>query len=272
MDLDKKTLSQMLETAIVSARLAGQKATEELACAKASVKNGDELVTQTDAKCQQIIIDRIKETHPDHGFIAEEGGDQKIFKRSPRGSEDFWWVIDPIDGTTNFVHHIPLFAVSIALCYQGRPVVGVIFSPATDSMFTAVAGGGAYLNSRRITAGEEKINTFASVGLCSTFEATVPPWASWVMQNTKYRNLGSVATHIAYVAKASFIAAICPAGPKLWDIAAATLIAESAGAIVTDWAGKKLFPLDLESYQGQKFQLLAGNTGAHAEFLKLLAS
>ena len=187
-------------------------------------------------------------------------------------TEKYYWVIDPIDGTTNFVHHIPLFAVSIALCYQGRPVVGVIFSPATDSMFTAVAGGGAYLNSRRITAGEEKINTFASVGLCSTFEATVPPWASWVMQNTKYRNLGSVATHIAYVAKASFIAAICPAGPKLWDIAAATLIAESAGAIVTDWAGKKLFPLDLESYQGQKFQLLAGNTGAHAEFLKLLAS
>ena len=150
---EREDLSRMLETAVVAARLAGQYAMEHLNYAKTTVKNGFELVTDADPKCQQIIIDRIKETFPDHGFIAEEGKNGKILKQPPRGDEPVWWVIDPIDGTNNYSHKILLFTVSIAAMFEDSPIVGVIFEPATDSMFTAVKDGDAQLNGRRI-AGE----------------------------------------------------------------------------------------------------------------------
>jgi len=271
MVLEQKDLSRMLETAIVAARLAGQRAMEELSFIKASVKNGRELVTQADARCQQIIVERIKETYPDHGFIAEEGGEGRIFKQPPRGAELLWWVVDPIDGTNNFAHRILLFTVSIAVMYQGEPIVGVIFEPATESMFTAVKGGEAQLNGRRITASEEKMNEFSSVGLDSHFDDGVPSWACEIIQRTRFRNFGTTALQFAYVAKGSLIATIV-SNPKLWDIAAGALIAETAGAIVSDRQGKKIFPIDLDSYEGEELQVMTANKKVHTELLKLLKS
>ncbi|MCH7559667.1 MAG: inositol monophosphatase [Planctomycetes bacterium] len=262
-------MSRILETAIVAARLAGQRAMEEINYIKVSVKNGNELVTQTDARCQKIIIDRIKENYPDHGFIAEEGDQGKMFKQSPRGDQQLWWVIDPIDGTNNFAHRMLFFTISIAVLYEGQPIVGVIFEPATDSMFTAVKGQEAQLNSRRITASEETMDKFSSVGLDSHFDNGVPSWTCEIMQRTKFRNLGTTALQLAYVAKGGLIATIA-SDPKLWDIAAGAVIAEAAGAIVTDWQGKKIFPLDLESYEAQQFQLLTANKKVHPKLLELL--
>ena len=259
----------MLESAIVAARLAGQRAMEEINFIKASVKNATELVTQADARCQKIIIDRIKETYPDHGFIAEEGDEGKIFKQSPRGDELLWWAIDPIDGTNNFAHRMLLFTISIAVVYQGEPIVGVIFEPATDSMFTAVKGGEAQLNSRRILAGKEKMNQFSSVGLDSHFDNGVPGWVCEIMQRTRFRNLGTTALQLAYVAKGGLIATIA-SDPRIWDITAGAVIAEAAGAIVTDWQGGKIFPVDLDSYEGQMFQVIAANKKVHPEILKLI--
>ena len=271
MVLEQGDLSMMLETAIAAARLAGQRAMEELRFIKVSIKNDSELVTQADAQCQQIIINRIKETYPDHGFIAEEGDEGRIFKQPPQGDGLLWWVIDPIDGTNNFAHRMLLFTVSIAVIHKGEPIVGVIFEPATDSMFTAVKGGEAQLNGRRITAGEETMNAFSSVGLDSHFDDGVPGWACEIMQRTRFRNLGTTALELAYVAKGSLIALIVNR-PKLWDIAAGALIAEAAGAIVSDWQGGKIFPVDLDSYQGQKFQTIAANKKVHAELLQLIKS
>ena len=271
MVLEQRNLSRMLETAIVAARLAGQRAMEEINFIKVSIKNNSELVTQADARCQQIIVDRIKETYPDHGFIAEEGGESEIFKQPPRGSEAVWWVIDPIDGTTNFAHRMLLFTISVAVMYQGEPIVGVIFEPATDSMFTAVKGGEAQLNSRRITASKDKIDKFSSIGLESHFDSGVPSWTCEVMQRTKFRSLGSVALQFAYVAKGSLIATIASC-PKLWDIAAGAMIAEAAGAIASDWQGDKIFPVDLDSYEGAELQVITANKKVHAELLKLLKS
>ena len=105
----------MLETAIVAARLAGQRAMEEINYVKTSVKNSTELVTEADRRCQEIIVDRIKEDYPDHGLIAEEGEEGKIFKQVPRGKEALWWVIDPIDGTNNYAHRMLFFTVSIGV-------------------------------------------------------------------------------------------------------------------------------------------------------------
>ncbi len=269
MPLEQRDLSSMLETAIVSARLAGQRAMEEINYIKASVKNGTELVTQADARCQKIIIDRIKENYPDHGFIAEEGDQGKIFKQPPRGDRQIWWAIDPIDGTNNFAHRMLFFTNSVAAIYQGEPIVGVIFEPATESMFTAVKGGEAQLSSRRISASEETMDKFSSIGLDSHFDNGVPGWVCEIMQQTRFRNLGTTALQLAYVAKGGLIATIA-SDPKLWDIAAGTVIAEAAGAIVTDWQGGKIFPLDLESYESQQFQVIASNKKVHPKLLEFL--
>lgn len=269
MTIEQRNLSSMLETAIVAARLAGQRAMEEINYIKVSVKNTTELVTQADAKCQKIIIDRIKENYPDHGFIAEEGEDGKLFKQTPRGAEQFWWVIDPIDGTNNFAHRMLFFTVSIAVMHEGQPLVGVIFEPATESMFTAVRGGEAQLDGRRITASEESIDKFASVGLESHFEGGAPNWARELMERTRFRNLGSTALQLAYVAKGSMAATIANT-PKLWDIAGGAAIAEAAGALFTNWQGQKIFPVDLDSYDGQKFQVIVTNKKVHSEIVELL--
>ena len=271
MVLKQKDLSDMLEIASVAARLAGQHAMKELGFIKVSIKNDSELVTQADAQCQQIIINRIKETYPDHGFIAEEGDKGKIFKQPPRGTELFWWVIDPIDGTNNFAHQMLLFTVSIAVMHKGKPIVGVIFEPATESMFTAVKGGKAQLNGRRITVSEEMMNAFSSVGLDSNFDDGVSGWTCKIMQKTRFRNLGTTALQLAYVAKGGLTATIAQ-HQKLWDIAAGTLIAEAAGAIVSDWQGGKIFPVDLDSYQGHEFKVITANKKVHAKLLQLMKS
>ena len=269
MELQQRDLSRMLETAIVAARLAGQRAMEEINYIKTSVKNGNELVTQADARCQKIIIDRIKETYPDHGFIAEEGEHGKMFKQSPRPDQKIFWAIDPIDGTNNFAHRMLFFAVSIAAIYQGEPIVGVIFEPATESMFTAVRGGEAKLNSRRITASEESMDKFSSVGLDSHFDDGVPSWTCEIMQRTRFRNLGTTALQLAYVAKGGLVATIA-SDAKLWDIAAGAVIAEAAGAVVTDWQGGKIFPIDLENYESRQFPIIAASKKVHPKIVELL--
>ncbi|OHB62137.1 MAG: hypothetical protein A2168_05650 [Planctomycetes bacterium RBG_13_50_24] len=269
MALEQRDLSSMLETAIVAARLAGQHAMEEINYIKASIKNATELVTQADAQCQKIIIDRIKENYPDHGFIAEEGVEGKLFKQPPRDKDKLWWVIDPIDGTNNFAHRMLFFTVSIGVMYEGKPIVGVIFEPATDSMFTAVKNREAQLNGRRITASEEAIDKFASVGLESHFDDGAPNWACELMKRTRFRNLGSTALQVAYVAKGSMVATVANT-PKLWDIAGGAAIAEAAGALFTNWQGQKIFPVDLDGYEGHKFQVITANKKVHPEIVKLL--
>jgi myo-inositol-1(or 4)-monophosphatase len=273
MELDHGKLSRLLETAIVAARLAGQRAMEEISYIKTSIKNGNELVTQADGHCQKIIIDRIKETYPDHGFIAEEGSEGKIFKQAPRGDEPIWWVIDPIDGTNNFAHGMLLFTVSIAAMYEGEPIVGVIFEPATESMYAAVKEGEAQLNGRRINASEETINEFASTGLDShfEFESGAMNWLREIIKRTRFRNLGTTALQIAYVAKGSMIATIVNT-PKLWDIAAGAIIAEMSGAVITDWQGQKIFPVDPTGYEGRQFKTIVANRNVHSQIVELIKS
>lgn len=269
MVLEQKDLSRMLETAIVAARLAGQRAMEEIDYTKTSLKSATELVTQTDARCQKIIIDRIKENYPDHGFIGEEGDGGKLFKQPPRGEDLIWWVIDPIDGTNNFSHRMLLFAVSIGVMYEGEPIIGVIFEPATESMFTAVVGGEAQLNGRRITASQDEMDKFASVGLDSHFENGVPAWTCELIQRTRFRNLGTTALQLAYVAKGSLVATIANT-PKLWDFAAGLVIAESAGAVTTDWQGQRILPIDLDQYSGQAFPILTASEKVHPQIVEML--
>jgi myo-inositol-1(or 4)-monophosphatase len=267
MSLEQADLRLILETAIVTARLAGQHAMEQMNYVKSARKTETELVTQADVECQRIIIQRIKETFPDHGFIAEEGDKGRLFKQQPRSEPAIWWAIDPIDGTNNFAHGVRVFTVSVAALADGEPVAGVIFDPATYGTFTAVKGGEAQLDGRHIIAGEEPLGPLTHVGLDSHFSGGVPPWACRIMQETRFRNFGTTALHLAYVANGG-LAAMVAGTPRLWDVAAGTLIAEAAGAVITDWKGRKLFPIDLDAYEGQTFQVLAGNPKAHPTILE----
>ncbi|MBM4023855.1 MAG: inositol monophosphatase [Planctomycetes bacterium] len=266
MSLEQKDLSEILEAAVVAARLAGQHALEQMGYVKAVKKNEGELVTQADAQCQKIIIQRIRETFPDHGFIAEEGEEGRMFKRAPLSDPPIWWAIDPIDGTNNFAHGIPVFTVSVAALFEGEPVVGVVFQPAGDSMFTAVKGGEAQLDGRRIWAGDEEIGPLTSVGLDSHFDDALPAWVCRIIQQSRFRNFGTTALHLAYVARGGLVAALM-CTPKLWDIAAGVALAEAAGAVVTDWKGERVFPIDLDRYEGQSFRLVAANRKTHPDIL-----
>jgi len=268
---EQTELSRMLETAIVSARLAGQRAIEQINFVTARVKNDEQLVTNADLQCQQLIVERIKKSYPDHGFIAEETAKGEIFKQPPRGTEPVWWIIDPIDGTNNFAHGVPVFTVSIAAIYQGQPIIGVIFEPGTESMFTAFAQGHSQLNARHITAANDSISPFTSIGIDSHFDNPIPDWTAQIMQRSRFRNFGSAALQLAYVAMGGLIAAVaCKA--KLWDIAAGALMCRLAGAKVTDFHGKNIFPIKPEDYAGQGFNIIAANQKTYPELLAIIQS
>jgi len=268
MALEHTDISRMLEVAVVAARLAGQRAMEEIRYVKSSIKNDREIVTQADQICQDLIINRIKETYPDHGFIAEEGAGGKIFKQPPRASEAVWWIIDPIDGTNNYAHGLLCFTVAIAALYEGQPIVAVIFEPATESMFTAAKGTDAQLNASRITVSSEDINRFAGFGIDTHFKPEHAAGVNEVMRKTKFRTLGSGSLHFAYVAKGALLGTIAM-GAKLWDIVPGALLIANAGGILTDLDGNEVFPFDLENYTGGEYNVLAAGKKTHAAFLEI---
>jgi myo-inositol-1(or 4)-monophosphatase len=266
---EQNDVQKMLEVATAAARLAGAQAIKDINSSKVSIKNANELVTQTDPLCQQMIIDHVSKHFPDHGFIGEEGANGKLFKQSPRGNEKFWWVIDPIDGTNNFIHRIPSFSVSIGVMYEGRPIVGVIFDPNTNSMFTATRHGQTQYNGTKVTVSNDPIDEFGSVAIDSNLQGTLPSGIVQIMLRTRFRNLGSTALHLSYVATGGLVGAIVVC-PKLWDIAAGALLVEQAGGIVTGWDGRNLFPFDLDNYDGKPIKTLAANPKVHPEMVQLL--
>ena len=270
MSISHTELSPMLETAVVAARLAGQRAMEELRYVHTSVKNGSEIVTQADPICQKIIVDRIRETYSEHGFIGEEGEDGNLLSIPPRSGTPIWWVIDPIDGTNNFANGMLCFSVSIAAMLDGKPIVGVIFEPATDSMYTAAVDMDAALNGSRITVNQDEINRFASFGVDSHPLESIEAGKQKIMAQTRYRCLGSTALHLAYVARGAMIGTVSPAA-KLWDIAAGIILVERAGGIVTNVEGTPLLPVDLGSYNTEPLPTLATNQKIHGRVLEIFA-
>ncbi|MFC1763766.1 inositol monophosphatase family protein [Planctomycetota bacterium] len=269
--IDPAQLEAMLKTSIGAARQAGDYALRHVSEARISIKSGttgEELVTQIDKRCQEIIIDIIHERYPDHGFIGEEGELGKIFKRPPADPDSVWWVIDPIDGTNNFARGLEIFAVSIGAMHQGRPVAGVIYCPSMDALFTGIQNGAALLNGQPIEASTDEISHFTSVGLDGHQGETMPSWFVTLMKRSRFRNLGSAALHIAYVANGAMVATVIGL-PKLWDIAAGAIIAERAGARITNWQGEDLWPMNLEDYQGEKICCIVANAKAHPEIVAL---
>jgi myo-inositol-1(or 4)-monophosphatase len=269
MSLPHTELSRMLETAIVAARLAGQRAMEELRYIRKTFKNDNELVTQADPICQKLIIDCIRENYPDHGFLAEEGPDGKVYCIPPRSGEPIWWVIDPIDGTNNFANGLLCFCVSVGAMLEGKAILGVIFDPTTDSMYTAAQDMDAQLNGSRIVVSEDDITPFSSFAIDSQKHPKTDVGTNQIMQLTRFRCLGSTALHMAYVARGAMIGMVTTSA-RLWDVAAGSILIERAGGLVTDIRGNSPFPVYPEDYKGQTLTIVAANKRTHRQALGIL--
>lgn len=232
----------MLNFAIQTARDAGSLLAERFGRSlRISNKSELDLVTESDLASERLIIDRIKTHYPRHAILAEESGTSA----PSEVTRDEWrWIIDPLDGTTNYAHGYPCFCVSMGLEYQGRLELGVIYDPIRDEMFSAERGEGAALNGKRIHVSPTP--DLASALLCTGFPYDVRErgefarhFANFIMNAQGVRRDGAAALDLAYVAAGRFDG-FWEEGLKPWDVAAGVLMIEEAGGRVSDYKGQPL--------------------------------
>ncbi|WP_026958914.1 inositol-1-monophosphatase [Aliagarivorans taiwanensis] len=229
----------MLNIAVRAARNAGKvitRAYEQLDKVETMAKSANDYVTNVDKAAEQAIIETILKSYPDHSIIAEESG-------MVEGKDnDYQWIIDPLDGTTNFIKGIPHFAISVALRVKGRTEHGVVYDPLRNELFSASRGQGAQLNDYRLrtSAAKELDGALLATGFPFKrkhyMESYLAMFAALFNQCGDMRRAGSAALDLAYVA-AGRHDGFWEMGLKPWDLAAGELIAREAGAIVTDFAG-----------------------------------
>ena len=199
-----------------------------------SEKAANDFVTDIDRVAERRIIDTIRRSYPDHAFLAEESG--------AHGRSDFEWIIDPLDGTANFIHGFPHLAVSIGVRHRGRIEHGVVFDPLRQELFTASRGSGAQLNERRIRAASKSHLKGALLGggLVSREIGRLEPYLATLKAlmsgSALVRRSGSAALDLAYVA-AGRLDGFWQLGLSPWDIAAGVLLVQEAGGIVTEPSG-----------------------------------
>jgi myo-inositol-1(or 4)-monophosphatase len=252
----------MLEFAKETARQAGQLLKEGLSGPREiRYKGAIDLVTEMDVASEKLILDAIRANYPDHAILAEESG------RSDQDNATYRWVVDPLDGTTNYAHGLPLFCVSIGLEKDGEPYLGVIYVPMLDELYWAETGQGAYLNGQKL-----HVSTTDDLGkslLVTGFPYDVRVksdnlvhFSNFLLSAQAVRRLGSAATDLAWVAAGRFDGFW---EPRLgaWDMCAGTVLVREAGGRVT-------------SYDGGPFsiyekQILASNGHVHAAMMDVLA-
>ena len=219
-----------------------------------------DLVTNADIESEALIIDSIQKKFPNHSIIAEESD----IKES---NSDFKWVIDPLDGTTNFVHNLPIFAVSIGLQYKNKTVLGVVYNPAANKMFFASKKNGAYLNEKNISVSSS--NTLSESLIVTGFpylhdkkwEKSFSIFKDFYSKTQGVRRLGAASLDLCFVGMGRF-EAFYEFNLKPWDICAGSLIAEEAGATVTDWDGSK--------YPESGKRIIASNGYIHKDSIEIL--
>ncbi|TXC82178.1 inositol monophosphatase [Luteibaculum oceani] len=225
-------------------------------------KSFNNLVTEVDKKTEERLVSQLGKLLPEAGFIAEE---ESVAKQSA----DYQWIIDPIDGTTNFVHGLPLYCISIALAFKSEIILGVIYNPINKELFSAYKGGGAYLNNRPIQVSKaEKMehSLFATGFPYDDFEREKQYMEilNKLMHNSRgLRRLGSAAIDLAYVACGRFDA-FYEYGLNPWDVAAGIIIVKEAGGKISDFKGGNDFLFGEE--------IIASNGTIHNELQSFIHS
>jgi myo-inositol-1(or 4)-monophosphatase len=241
-------------------------------------KSEHDVVTEVDEMSEQLIISTIRESFPHDGFLAEESGRSEAVQPRPDSgttgesgstgeSDQRVWIIDPLDGTVNYANGIPVFCVSIGLVIAGRPVLGVIYDPVRDELFTAQAGHGARLD-------DEPIRHPAKAKLSDCVVSLSLPRGGWAQRDRRIRrqirvsrSMGSAALALAYVGNGRFDAFVQSGGLSLWDICAAGLIAAEGGATVTTLDGSSWFDM---SHASKSIGILAAAPPHHETLKELL--
>jgi myo-inositol-1(or 4)-monophosphatase len=254
----------MLTTAVKAARQAGDIinfGARDLGQLKIQTKTFNDFVSEVDHAAEQAIIDTLKEAYPDHGFLGEESGDTN------KEAENIW-IIDPLDGTTNFLHSFPQYCVSIALQQNGVLTQAVIYDPVANDLFTATKGRGAFLNDKRIRVGSRSklqaslISTGFPFRDFTYLDIYMAMLKDMIKNTIGIRRPGSAALDLAYVA-AGWSDGFFELNLSTWDIAAGGLLVQEAGGIVGDFEGN-------ESWITTG-NIVAANPKVFAQMLQLLA-
>ncbi len=244
-----------LEAAVETAREAGGILLQEFdRPVEISYKGEVDIVTQADRRSEQAIVARLRTRFPKHAIVAEEGGGRE-------SDSPFRWHVDPLDGTTNFAHRYPCFAVSIGLEEAGELIAGVIYQPVSGELFTAAKGEGAYLNQKKIHVSpiEKLATSLLSTGFPSrkrTQSPNIHYYWDFTLRSHGVRRDGSAALDLASVACGRFDG-FWEFGLHSWDTAAGVLLLREAGGVVTRFDG--------QPYQLGDHELLASNGRIHAE-------
>lgn len=225
----------------------------------ARYKSDRTVVTKADTEINDYLISRVKEVFPDHAVDGEEGG---------FGNSRFVWVCDPVDGTAMYARRIPVSVFSLALVEDGEPIVGVIYDPFGDEMFTAVKGGGAFMNGEEIHVSDEELDGMKTVVDLDRWPGTeydVSKIYDIISQKTYTMHIGSITHAAAYVACGKFPLTLFPGTVhKNCDIAAAKVIVEEAGGKVTDFFGNE------QRYDKGLRGAVVSNGKVHDEVLKII--
>ena len=257
-------LTRELQIASEAARKAGAIQMERYERLESiTYKSEKDVVTEVDHLSEEAILEMIGRAFPDDAFLAEESGESGAL-----GLEaDRIWVIDPLDGTVNYANGIPFFAVSIGLVIEGEPVLGVVLDPARDELFTAIQGGGAFLDGRQIrNPGKERIgDAVVHLGL---------PRSGFARQNTEFRRtvrivraMGSATLGVTYLANGRFDAYVQYQGLSTWDICAAGVIAIEGGAVLTSCLGNPWFDIGMPS---KSIGIVGSSPQHHKEIMEML--
>jgi myo-inositol-1(or 4)-monophosphatase len=255
-------MSQYLKTAVQAAKAAGRIHKLHYGHVRhIRFKSKDKLnlVTEVDQLCEKAVLSLLKARFPGHNFWGEESGQQK-------NQSDFTWLVDPLDGTTNYAHAYPFFCCSVALVQKGNPIVGVVYDALRDECFTAEKGRGAFLNGKRLHVSATK--TLAESLVCTGFAYAVREthynldnFRQFVLKSQGVRRDGSAAMNLAYVAAGRFDG-FWERGIQAWDMAAGVLMVTEAGGKLTDITGK---PFNLMGENA-----LASNGRIHGQIFKIL--
>ncbi|MGD0957749.1 MAG: inositol monophosphatase family protein [Candidatus Acidiferrales bacterium] len=234
-------MNEFLKVAIETAREAGAVLRREFERPKQiSYKGEVDIVTESDRRSEAMIVARLKECFPGHAIVAEEGGG------AVAAGAKYRWHVDPLDGTTNFAHGYPCFAVSIGLCEEGEPIAGAVFNPVSGELFAAARGEGAYLNEQRIRVSfvDKLANSLVATGFPThqrKRSANMNYYWEFTLRSHGVRRDGSAALDLCSVACGRFDA-FWEFSLNSWDTAAGVLLVREAGGIVTDLGGRPYHP------------------------------